>query len=84
MMWVYVLKLVVMLPLVCGLLIGSLWLWRKLEARMPGQPTDRTIKVTETMMVSAGTRLAVIEFEGSKLLVSVSRAGVQLIDKAVP
>lgn len=84
MMWVYVLKLAVMLPLVCGLLIGSLWLWRKLEARMPGQPTDRTIKVTETMMVSAGTRLAVIEFEGSKLLVSVSRAGVQLIDKAVP
>lgn len=84
MMWVYVLKLVVMLPLVCGLLIGSLWLWRKLEARMPGQPADRTIKVTETMMVSAGTRLAVIEFEGSKLLVSVSRAGVQLIDKAVP
>lgn len=84
MMWVYVLKLAVMLPLVCGLLIGSLWLWRKLEARMPGQPADRTIKVTETMMVSAGTRLAVIEFEGSKLLVSVSRAGVQLIDKAVP
>lgn len=84
MMWMYVLKLVIMLPLVCGLLIGSLWLWRKLEARMPGQPTDRTIKVTETMMVSAGTRLAVIEFEGSKLLVSVSRAGVQLIDKAVP
>lgn len=84
MMWMYVLKLVVMLPLVCGLLIGSLWLWRKLEARMPGQPTDRTIKVTETMMVSAGTRLAVIEFEGAKLLVSVGRAGVQLIDKAVP
>lgn len=81
MMWAYVLKLVVLLPLVCGLLIGSLWLWRKLEARLPGQPSDRKIQVKETMMVSAGTRLAVIEFEGAKLLVSVSRGGVQLIDK---
>jgi flagellar protein FliO/FliZ len=34
------------------------------------------------MMLSPGLRLAVIEFEGQKLLVSVGRGGVQLIDKA--
>ena len=81
MMWAYVLKLVILLPLVCGLMIGCLWLWRRLESRMPGQPANRMLKVTETMMVSAGTKLAVIEFEGRRLLVSVSRSGVSLVDR---
>ena len=80
-MWTYILKLVVLLPLVCGLLIGCLYLWRKLEARMPGQPATRTLKVQETMMISPGLRLAVLDFEGAKLLVAVGRGGVNLIDK---
>lgn len=82
MMWAYVLKLVVLLPLVCGLLIGCLYAWRKLEARLPGQPGDRLLKVQETMMLSPGLRLAVLDFEGRRLLVSVGRGGVTLIDKA--
>jgi flagellar protein FliO/FliZ len=82
MMWSYILKLVVLLPLVCGLLVGCLYLWRRLEARMPGNQGERMLKVRETMMVSTGTKLAVLEFEGRRLLVSVSRAGVTLIDKA--
>ncbi|MBW8840226.1 MAG: FliO/MopB family protein [Sphingomonadales bacterium] len=82
MLWSYILKLFVLLPLVCGLMVGCLWLWRRLESRLPGQPANRTIKVQETMMLSPGLRLAVIEFEGQKLLVSVGRGGVQLIDKA--
>jgi flagellar protein FliO/FliZ len=82
MLWSYILKLFVLLPLVCGLMVGCLWLWRRLESRLPGQPANRTIKVQETMMLSPGLRLAVIEFEGQKLLVSVGRGGVQLVDKA--
>ncbi len=82
MMWLYVLKLAILLPLVCGLMIGALWLWRKLEGRMPGQPANRLLKVQETMMISPGLRLAVLDFEGRKLLVSVGRGGVNLIDKA--
>jgi flagellar protein FliO/FliZ len=81
MMWTYVLKLVVLLPLVCGLMFGCLWLWRKVESRMPGQPANRLLKVQETMMISPGLRLAVLEFEGRKLLVSVGRGGINLIDK---
>jgi flagellar protein FliO/FliZ len=81
MMWAYILKLVVLLPLVCGLMVGCLYLWRRLESRMPGKPTNRMMAVRETMMVSPGLRLAVIEFEGRKLLVSVGRGGVTLIDK---
>ena len=80
MMWTYILKLVILLPLVCGLMIGALYLWRKLEARMPGQPQNRLLKVQETMMISPGLRLAVLEFEGRRLLVSVGRGGVNLLD----
>ncbi|MGN6819155.1 MAG: flagellar biosynthetic protein FliO [Sphingomonas sp.] len=82
MLWAYILKLFVLLPLVCGLMVGCLWLWRRLETRMGSQQTTRAIKVQETMMLSPGLRLAVIEFEGQKLLVSVGRGGVQLVDKA--
>ena len=82
MMWSYILKLVVLLPLVCGLMIGCLYLWRRLESRMPGKPTSRMIAVKETMMISPGLRLAVIDFEGKRLLVSVGRGGVALIDKS--
>lgn len=81
MLWSYVLKLVILLPLVCGLMIGCLYLWRRLETRMPGKTGDRLIGVRETMMISPGLRLAVIDFEGRRLLVSVGRGGVTLIDK---
>jgi flagellar protein FliO/FliZ len=81
MMWAYVLKLVILLPLVCGLLIGCLYAWRKLEARLPKNQGERMVQVKETMMLSPGLKLAVLEFEGQKLLVSVSRSGVTLVDK---
>lgn len=81
MMWAYALKLALLLPLVCGLMVGCLYLWRKLEGRMPGKPAARTVAVRETMMISPGLRLAVLDFEGSRLLVSVGRGGVQLVDK---
>jgi len=82
MMWSYILKLVILLPLVCGLLIGCLYAWRKLEARLPKNQSTRMVQVKETMMLAPGLRLAVVEFEGQKLLVSVSRSGVTLVDKA--
>lgn len=77
----YLLKLALLLPLVCGLLVLCLWAWRKLEATLPGAQGTRQIAVKESMMVSPGLRLAVIEFEGAKLLVSVGRGGVSLVDK---
>jgi flagellar protein FliO/FliZ len=81
MLWSYILKLVILLPLVCGLMIGCLYAWRKLETRMPGKTTNRLIAIKETMMISPGLRLAVLDFEGKRLLVSVGRGGVTLIDK---
>ena len=81
MLWSYVLKLVILLPLVCGLMIGCLYLWRRLEGRMPGKATTRLVVVKETMMISPGLRLAVLDFEGRRLLVSVGRGGVARVDK---
>ncbi len=81
MMWAYVLKLVVLLPLVCGLMIGCLYLWRRLETRLQANQGPRMIAVKEAMMLSPGLKLAVIEFEGRRLLVSVGRGGVTLIDR---
>ncbi|MDB5694835.1 MAG: flagellar biosis protein [Sphingomonas bacterium] len=81
MLWTYILKLVILLPLVCGLMIGCLYLWRRLESRIPGKPSTRLISVKETMMISPGLRLAVLDFEGKRLLVSVGRGGVNLLDK---
>lgn len=81
MMWEYILKIAILLPLVCGLMIGCLYAWRKLEQRLPGNAGDRMLSVKETMMVSPGLKLAVLEFEGRKLLVSVGRGGVTLIDR---
>jgi flagellar protein FliO/FliZ len=77
----YLLKLAISLPIVIGLMIGCLYLWRKLQMRLPGQQGTRSLAVRETMMVSPGLRLAVLEFEGRRLLVSVGRGGVNLIDK---
>ncbi|MGI4731965.1 MAG: flagellar biosynthetic protein FliO [Janthinobacterium lividum] len=82
MIWSYLLKLAFLLPLVCGLMVGCLYLWRRLEGRMPGKPATRLLKVTETMMISPGLRLAVLEFEGRRLLVSVGRGGVNLVDRS--
>lgn len=77
----YIIKLIVLLPLVCGLLVGCLYAWRKLEGRLPRNQGTRMVQLKETTMLSPGLRLAVIEFEGQKLLVSVSRSGVTLVDK---
>ncbi len=77
----YLLKLALLLPLVIGLMIGCLWAWRKLEQKLPGNQGTRMIAIKESMMISPGLRLAVIEFEGRKLLVSVGRGGVSLVDR---
>ena len=49
---------------------------------MPGKTATRLVIIKETMMISPGLRLAVLDFEGKRLLVSVGRGGVTLVDKA--
>ena len=78
-MTAYVLKLLVMLPLVGGLAFGALWLWRKVQPRLALAQAERAVKLIETLPMGATGRLAVVEFGTDRLLLAVSRGRVELL-----
>jgi flagellar protein FliO/FliZ len=81
MMTAYILKLLVLVPLVAGLAFGALWLWRKAQ---PGafRQRDRMVKLVEATPLGATARLAVVEFADRRLLLAVSRSGISLLADA--
>jgi flagellar protein FliO/FliZ len=81
MLW-YVLKLVVLLPLIAGMIWGSLKLSRKMQARLGAPQGGRSVRVVETMMLSPTIKLAVLEFHGREILVSASRTGLTRLAEA--
>ncbi len=82
MIW-YVLKLMLLLPLIAGLIWGSLKLAQKLQARIGVAPgAAPTIRIVETTMLSPTLKLAVIEFRGREILVSASRQGLVRLAEA--
>lgn len=82
MLW-YVLKLLVLLPLIGLLAWGSLKLAQKMQARMAAAtPGTRTVRIVETVMLSPTQRLAVIEFRGREILVAATRAGLTRLAEA--
>lgn len=76
MMGWYILKLVLMLPLLAGMIWGSLWLTRKLQARMASPDRQKSVRLIEITMLSPGIRLAVIEFHGREILIGSTRHGL--------
>lgn len=82
-MLLYLLKLLILLPLIGGLAWGSLKFAQKMQAKM-GAPADgtRSIRVVETTMLSPTLKLAVIEFHGREILVSASRQGLTRLAEA--
>lgn len=87
-MLVYVLKLLLLLPVLGGMIWGSLWLSRNLQSRlakMGGQRTTaRSARLVETTMLGPGMKLAVIEFHGREILVGASRQGLVRLAEARP
>jgi flagellar protein FliO/FliZ len=83
MMWAYILKLVILIPLVGGLAYGSLWLWRRIQPGMAvGGQREKAVKLVDALPLGATGRLAVVDFAGKRLLLAVSRTGgVQLISE---
>jgi flagellar protein FliO/FliZ len=78
----YILRLLVMLPLVGGLAFGSLWLWRKVQPGLaPGQ-AERKLKLVETLGLGTTDRIAVVEFCGRELLLAISRGRIELLTEA--
>lgn len=82
MIW-YVVKLIVLLPLIGALAWGSLKLAQKAQGKLGvNQGPARRFRVIETTMLSPGLKLAVIEFAGREILVSASRSGLTRLAEA--
>lgn len=82
MIW-YVMKLIVLLPLIGAAAWGTLKLAHKLQARIGAAPgTARSVRIIETTMLSPTLKLAVIEFHGREILVSASRQGLTRLAEA--
>ena len=79
----YILRLIALVPVVGGLAWGSLWMFKKLQMGMPAQgganPDSRSLRIVEVLPLGIGNKLAVVEFQGRELLVSVSKSDVRLI-----
>ncbi|HEY6816320.1 MAG TPA: flagellar biosynthetic protein FliO [Croceibacterium sp.] len=82
MLW-YILKLILLLPLIGGMIWGSLKLAKHMQGKLGTAPGGtRAIRIVETTMLSPTMRLAVIEFHGREILVSTSRNGLTRLAEA--
>jgi len=83
MLW-YILKLIILLPLIAGLAWGCLKLAQKLQERAGGGAIagQKSARVIETTMLSPTLKLVVIEFHGREILVSASRSGLTRLAEA--
>ena len=78
----YLIKLALLLPLLAGMIWGSLWLTRKLNTRLANPERERAARLVESTMLAPGMRLAVIEFRGREILVGASRHGLVRLAEA--
>jgi flagellar protein FliO/FliZ len=62
---------------------GSLKLTQVMQNRVGARPaTQRAVRIVETTMLSPTLKLAVLEFHGREILVSVSRSGLTRLAEA--
>jgi flagellar protein FliO/FliZ len=80
-MTAYFVNLIVMLLLVAGLAIGSLWLWRRVQPGM-AQGRERLVKVVDAVPLGTTGRLAVVEFGGRHILLAVARGRIDKLGEA--
>ncbi|MDP3550934.1 MAG: flagellar biosynthetic protein FliO [Novosphingobium sp.] len=81
MFW-YVLKLLVLLPLIGGLIWASLKFAKRMEGRFMGGNAPKSVRIIETQMLSPTLRLAVLEFHGREILVSAGKNGLVRLAEA--
>lgn len=78
-MFEYILRLLILLPLIGGLAWGSLWLWKRVQMGVPlvgGNTKARAIQMVDVLPLGPGAKLAVVEFGGRQILIAVSRNGI--------
>jgi flagellar protein FliO/FliZ len=74
----YIFKLVLLVPLVCGLAWACLWLWKRAQTGLLAHSGDgtRSLRIIEVTSLGPQTRLALVECDGRRLLIGQSRAGL--------
>ncbi|WP_121116580.1 flagellar biosynthetic protein FliO [Croceibacterium ferulae] len=79
----YILKLLILLPLIGALIWGSLKLAQRMQGTI-GAPKagGRAVRIVETVMLSPTLRLAVLEFHGREILVATGRNGLTRLGEA--
>ncbi|GAB5480908.1 flagellar biosynthetic protein FliO [Sphingorhabdus sp. EL138] len=77
----YILKLAIMLPLIGLLIYGTLWLYRKYQPQTMMRQKSTSLNIVEVMPIGVNNKLAVVDFEGRKILLSVTRNGVAKVDE---
>lgn len=80
----YFLKLLILLPMIGGMAYGALWLWRKYQPGMLAGQNDRSVKLLEVLPMGTFGKLAVVEFDGKKILLSVTRGKIDKIAESDP
>ena len=81
-MFEYILRLLILLPLIGGMAWGRLWLWKRVQMGVPlvgGAAKTRAIEMVDVLPLGPGSKLAVVEFAGQRILVAVSRNGITRI-----
>ena len=82
-MLLYVLKLLILLPLIGAMIWGSLKLAKRMQGQLGGpNGGTKAVRIVETTMLSPTLRLAVIEFHGREILVSTSKGGLTRLAEA--
>jgi flagellar protein FliO/FliZ len=76
----YIINLFIMLPLMGLLIYGCLWLYRKYQPQMMVGQNSNVLNVVETLPLGVQSKLAVVDFGGRKILLAVTRNGIQKID----
>ena len=83
MMFEYLARLALLLPLLGLLIWGSLWLTRYLQKRISGtQVTGRRLQLVETSLIAPGLKLAVVRFHDREILLGCSRNGLVRLGEA--
>ncbi len=85
MMIEYLLRLALLLPLLAGLIWGSLWLTRYMQARLAGTPgggVGRHLQLIETSLIAPGMKLAVVRFHDREILLGCTRQGLVRLGEA--
>jgi flagellar protein FliO/FliZ len=74
----YILRLLIMLPVVGAMAWGSLWLWKKVQVGLPmgTQRAGRALTMIDVMPLGPGSKLAVVEFGGKQIMIAISRNGI--------